>query len=191
MKKIILASFMISSIIFTGCKSGEGGDPKMVLVNFFDAFMKKDFTTAKKYTTKDSEGMLNMIQMRMQDMPDSMLSKLYNKEDMEIGNAAITGDKAIVPVTDKRLGETIDFTLNKEEGNWRVAFDFSTLIQMAQKKMKEHGLNGMHHKMNDSLNSINGGNQGMDSTTEDEMKQAQKMMDSAHKMLDKAKDADK
>ncbi len=181
---------MASMLIFAGCKSG-GGDPKTVLMSFFDALAKKDFDAVKKYTTKDSEGMLGMVQMGMQNIPDTSQVMMYKRDNIEVGDAAITGDKAIIPVKDKKTGETIDFTLKKESGDWKVAFDKSTLMEIAQKKMKEHGLNGMHHKMNDSLNSINGGNPGMDSTTLNEMKEAQKMMDSAHKMIDKAKDADK
>ena len=102
--------------------------------------VKKDFTTVKKYSTKDSEGMMGMMQMAMQKMPDSSQTMQYKKENIELGDAVINGDNATVPVKDKKSGETTDFTLKKEDGSWKVAFDKSTLMEMAQKKMKEHGM---------------------------------------------------
>ena len=113
-------------------------------MNFFDALAKKDFTAVKKYTTKDSEGMMSMMQMGMQNMGDKSNEMInYEKENIELGTAVIDGDKATVPVKDKKSGEITDFTLKKESGDWKVAFDKSTLMEMAQKKMKEHGMGGM------------------------------------------------
>jgi hypothetical protein len=41
---------------------------------------------------------------------------------------------ATVPVKEKESGESINFTLKKEDGSWKVAFDESTLMGMAQQK---------------------------------------------------------
>lgn len=187
MKKIILSALTASLIILAGCKSG-GGDPKIVLSNFFDALAKKDFTSVKKYTTKDSEGMLSMVQMGMQNIKDDSQTMQYKKENLEMGDVVITGDKATVPVKDKKSGETTDFTLKKEDGEWKVAFDKSTLMEMAQKKMKEHGMDRMMpNGMNDSLTNMNGSMPNMDSVSQEDMQKARKMMDSASKMLNEAK----
>jgi len=70
MKKIIVSVVSASLLIITACNSAGGGDPKATLMNFFDAMAKKDFTAMKKYTTKDSEGMMSMMQMGMQNMGD-------------------------------------------------------------------------------------------------------------------------
>lgn len=183
MKKIILSVITVSIITLTGCNSG-GGNPKAVLSSFFDALGKKDFTTAKKYTTKDSEGMLGMVQMGMEHIADSAKGMKYDKESVEIGDAAINGDVATIPVKEKKTGEITDFTLKKESGDWKVAFDKSTLMQMAQKKMKEHGFGGMH----DSSRSMDENPMLMDTSAKEQMQNAQKMMDSASKMLDKAKE---
>jgi Domain of unknown function (DUF4878) len=183
MKKIILSLIIATLIILAGCKSG-GGDPKIVLSSFFDAISKKDFTTVKKLTTKDSEGMMGMMQMAMQNMPDTSETSKFNMGNLELGNAVINGDMATVPVKEKKSGETTDFTLKKEDGSWKVAFDKSTLMGMAQKKMKEHGMDGMmNHGMRDSLNGST-----MPNMNSEDMQKAQKMMDSAKKMLDDAKD---
>ena len=186
MKQIVFSVVTVSIIILAGCKSG-GGDPKIVLTNFFDALAKKDFTSVKKYTTQDSEGMLGMMQMAMQKMPNTSEMIQYKKENIELGDAVINGDNATVPVKDKKSGETVDFTLKKEDG-WKVAVDMSTLMQMAQKKMKEHGMGGMLPGMNDSLQIMNGGSMpNMDSASREQMRQAHKMLDSANKMLNDAK----
>jgi hypothetical protein len=174
MKKILVPFVVASILILAGCKSGAGGDPKLVLTNFFDALAKKDFTTAKKYTTKDSEGLLNMIQMGMQNMGDkSNEMAKFEKENIELGAAVINGDRATVPVKEKQSGETTDFTLKQESGDWKVAFDKSTLMEMAQKKMKEHGFGGMPHN-------------GMKDSSEG-MHDVQKIMDSANKILNDEK----
>jgi hypothetical protein len=190
MKKITVSALMVTILIVAGCKSG-GGDPRTTLVNFFDALAKKDFTAVKKYTTKDSEGMMSMVQMGMQNMGDKSNQLMnYQKENLELGTAVIEGDKATIPVKDKKSGEMTDFTLRKESGDWKVAFDKSTLMEMAQKKMKEHGMGEMNLKgMNDSLESINNHSlQNIDSISGERMKEANKMMDSASKIL---KDAEK
>ncbi|MEP6926941.1 MAG: hypothetical protein ABI834_04855 [Ginsengibacter sp.] len=189
MKRIILCALTVSLLIISGCKSG-GGDPKIALTKFFDAIAKKNIDEAKKYVTKDSEAMMGMVQMGMQNMGDKANGMMdYQKENIELGTAVIDGDKATVPVKDKKSGESTDFTLRKESGDWKVAFDKSTLMEMAQKKMKEHGMGGMHHNgMNDSLGSINNRSmENIDSVSQEDMQKAQKMMDSANKMLNDAK----
>ena len=169
MKKIFLMIVMACVVISSGCKSG-GGDPKTVLNHFFDALASKNIDEAKKYVTKDSEGMLGMVQMGMNNMPDSSETTMYKKENMDMGDAVINGDRATVPVKDKKSGEVTDFVLKKESGEWKVAFDKSTLMEMAQKKMKEHGLGGM------GMDSIN-----LDSVDLDSIQKQYNNMDSADK----------
>lgn len=187
MKKIILSIITAFVVILSGCSSSVSSDPKAVLVQFFDAIMHKNMDEAKKYVTKDSEGMLGMMQMGMSNVPDSAREMMFKKENIQMGEAVINGDKATVPVTDKRSGEETDFALKQEGGSWKVAFDKSTLMEMAQKKMKEHGINGM--------GGMNNGNENMDSLqnqlnkmSPEDKERAQKMMDSASKMLNDLKE---
>ena len=77
---------------------------------------------------------------------------------------------------DKKSGETTDFTLKKESGDWKVAFDKSTLMEMAQKKMKEHGMGGMPNGMEDSSGRNNGSMRSIDSVSHEDMKEAQKVI---------------
>ena len=139
MKKIFLPVVVLLLSGVTGCKTNSG-DPRSVLMSFMEALGKKDIEGAKKYATKDSEGMLGMIQMGMSMTPDSLKDKTYDKNNMEFGEAKIEGDKATVPVKDKKSGETMNYTLKKESGAWKVAFDKSTMMEMGKDKMKEKGM---------------------------------------------------
>ncbi|MDQ2720492.1 MAG: DUF4878 domain-containing protein [Bacteroidota bacterium] len=185
MKKTTLLLISAFLLIFSGCQSG-GGDPKAVLNHFFDALVKKNIDEAKKYVTKDSEGMMGMVQMGMNSVPDSNGAMMYKKENMEMGDAVITGDKATIPVKDKKSGEVTDFVLKKESGDWKVAFDKSTLMDMAQKKMKEHNINGIK-----GMDSAHPENMNMDTLQNhlnnmslEEKEHVQKAMDSATKMIE-------
>lgn len=106
---------------------------------------------AQKYATKDSEAMLGMIQMGMSMAPKDVKDTTYDKSNMEFGDAKIEGDKATVPVKDKKSGGTTNYTLKKEGGAWKVAFDKATMTQMGTDKMKNMN-NGMD-KMNNGMDS--------------------------------------
>ncbi len=154
MKKIILA--LAAFLIFTtGCDNAGSSDPKGVLMSFMDALGKKDIEGAKKYATKDSEAMLGMIQMTMSMVPDSAKDKMYDKNNQEFGDAVITGDKAVVAVKDKKTDQTTNYTLKKEDGKWKVAFDKATMTDMGKDKLKENGMDKMNmdnmNNMQDSM----------------------------------------
>jgi hypothetical protein len=169
MKRIIFSAVVLLALGMAGCKSGSS-DPRGVLMSFMEALGKKDIEGAKKYATKDSEAMLGMIQMGMSMAPDSTKDKTYDKDNMEFGDAKIEGDKATVPVKDKKSGETTNYTLKKEGGAWKVAFDKATMTQMGTDKMKEKGmdmndLNKMNNGMDSSSNKMNDDNQSSTDTS--------------------------
>lgn len=191
MKKILI---MIPVILFVlaGCNSaGTSGNPKQVLSSFFEALSKKDVQSAKQYVTADSEGMLNMMQMSIKNMESPDGTNQFNPDKITIGEAKIEGDEAQVPVTEKASGETVNFILKKEKGDWKVAFDLNTLARMAQEKMKEKGMNETN--IDSMVNSIpkeqlEKGKEMMDSMAEilkkmppAEMEKAQKLLDSLSK----------
>ena len=176
-------------MIFSGCQSGSAGNPKEVLTNFFNALSKKDVTEAKKYATKDSDGMLSMMGMGMNssnaqdEHSEKMLEMMQN---VEMSNPVINGDNATITVTDKKSGENTDFVLKKEDGKWKVAFDMATLMNMASQKMKERGMGNMDslkEGMNQAMDSMNAANPDM----QKKMDEAKKMMDSAKNMMNKMK----
>ena len=153
MKKMLLAVAVTTSLLIASCNSG-GGDPRTVLVAFFEALSKKDIAGAKKLATKDSEPMFSMLEMGMsmnKDKDNKEMDK-FDKSKMEIGEAKIDGDRATVNVKEKESGEGTNFILKKESGNWKVAFDKATMMQMGAEKMKEKGMNSQ-----EAMDSVNSG----------------------------------
>jgi hypothetical protein len=180
MKKLFLAVAIISSVIvFNGCNSG--GDPKAALTAFFEAMSKKDMEAARKLATADSKSMIDMMEMGMKMAKDNKEDDKFDKTRMEIGDAKIEGDKATVPVKDKKSGESTNFTLKKESGTWKVAFDKSSIMGMAADKMHEKGGMDSLSKAMDELKNIN-----LDSMKEG-INKGIEAMDSAKQILEKLK----
>ena len=143
MKKLLLVLFAFLALYISSCKSG-GSDPKTVLTDFFDAMAKKDIAAARKLATADSKGMFDLMEMGMKMEKNQMENKTdeqFDKTKMEMGEAKIEGDKATVNVKEKKTGESINFILKKEGGDWKVAMDMATMMTMGAEKMKEKGMN--------------------------------------------------
>ena len=146
MKKLLFAASLLCTIAFVSCKSNSGGNPNEVLSQFFDAMAKQDTVKIKALTTKESESMLGMMTMGMSMAGSKKDLEKYDKTKMEFGAAIINGDNAKVPVKDKASGETVNFPMKKQDGQWKVAFDKSSVMEMGMEKMKEGKIN-----MGDSL----------------------------------------
>ena len=177
----IIALFIAATVLFTACNNGASNNPKEVLVHFFDALSKKDIAEAKKYTTKDSEGMMNMIQMGMNSAGNTDTMN-YDKSKLDISDAVIDGDKATISVKDKMSGEGTEFVLKNENGSWKVAFDKSTMMDMAQKKMKEKGqeMPNIDSEMNKAMDELK-------NMSAEDREKAMKMVDSASKIFEEMK----
>jgi hypothetical protein len=140
MKKILFAVILLSGTMLFSCKSGGSDDPKGVLTEFFEALSKKDIAKARTLATEDSKSMLDMMEMGMKMDKDTSSDSKFDKAKMEFGEAKIEGDKAVVPVKETTSGETMNYTLKKENGNWKVAFDKSSMMTMGMDKMNEKGI---------------------------------------------------
>ena len=171
MKKVLFAA-AIASFAFMGCKdNSKNGSPKDVLSAWFDAMAKKDMATVKELSTPESQSMISLMEMGMKDSTASKETAKYDKSKMEFGEPVIDGDNAKVPVKEKSSGETTNFPMKKVNGQWKVAFDKSSMMQMGMDKMKEKNINPM-----DSLKNMN-----MDSISTE----MNKAMDSAKKAANK------
>ena len=177
MKKILFAIVLLSTSFLFSCNSG-GDDPKAVLSQFFDALSKKDIAAARKLATEESKSMLDMMEMGMKMSNDSKETEKYDKSKMQFGDAKIEGDKAVVPVKELTSGETLNYTLKKEKGSWKVAFDKSSLMSMGMDKMGEKGT-GAADSLSQGLDELK--NLNMDSLKDG----INKSLDSANKELKK------
>ncbi|MFN8289972.1 MAG: DUF4878 domain-containing protein [Chitinophagaceae bacterium] len=150
MKKLLFASLFagLFALVITGCKGKDaaaGGDPKTVTLAFFERMSKKDVDGAAKLCTKDSKATLDLIRKGM-EMSDKLKENKAKEDDgsegfkdVEVGEAKINGDDATVAVTNKKKGETVEFPLKKEGGDWKVDFTMSTLMKMGMDASKKNG----------------------------------------------------
>lgn len=178
-KKVLFAAIILSSTILWGCNAGK--DPNQVLGKFFDALYKKDIIEAQKRATPDSKLVLDLLELSLKT--DSNETAKFDKSHMEFGKPTIEGNKAIVSVKDKRNGETMNYTLKMEDGNWKVAFDKATVISMGMDKMREKGVN-----IKDSMNHIIDEFKKMNiDSLRRGMHEGSKALDSVAKILDQLK----
>lgn len=153
MKRSLFVVCLLGTMLF-GCKSGDG-DPKEVLSEFFEALSEKDIAKARTLATEDSKSMLDMLEMGMKMSKDTATDMKFDKSKMEFGEVKIEGDKATIPVKEKDSGESLNYTLKKEKGDWKVAFDKSSMMTMGMEKMNEQGINPADSLNMDELNNIN------------------------------------
>jgi hypothetical protein len=165
MKKILLAVAVFSTAFLFSCNSG-GGDPKAVLSSFFEALSKKDIAAARKLATEDSKSMLDMMEMGMKmSKEDNKETEKYDKANMEFGEPKIEGDKATIAVKEKKSGETMNYSLKKVGGEWKVAFDKNSVMGMGMDKLNEKGVDA-GAEINSAMDSLKMGadslSQGLD-----------------------------
>ncbi len=155
------------------CKSG-GGDPKETVEHFFTALKDKKFDEAKKYATKESQSLLDMIGSLSQKIPDSTSNKA-KEEKFDVTNVKINGDAATADVvpTDKSAGLTVN--LKKEDGQWKVAFDKSSLMKMSMDQAQKQGVD-VQKELSGALDSAKSA-----------VSQSAEALDSLHKALDSLK----
>src|SRR5262245_4945190 len=110
MKKITQTLLAVAAIalIITSCGSKAGSDPKSVLTEFFKRMSEKDIDGAAKLATKDSKATMDMMKKGL-DMAKKAGTDTANSDDpteefkqLEIGDAKITGETALVPVKNKK-----------------------------------------------------------------------------------------
>lgn len=185
MKKLLLAAAVITTVFFSSCNSANSNDPKAVLVSFFDALAKKDISAARKLSTAESKSMLDMMEMGMKMGTDKETKDdKYDKSKMEFGEPKIEGDKATIEVKEKGSGEATNFTLKKESGAWKVAFDKASMMTMGMDKMKEKGIDSMDDIKDMNIDSLGDKvKEGLDKLDENK----EKIEDAAKKLEEAAK----
>jgi hypothetical protein len=120
MKRIL--SFLILLVLFFGCNSS---DPKDAAEKFFTALQQKNYDEAKRYATKESENVLNMIAMFSHNG-----ESMTGNEKFAVTNVIINGNDATAEIKpeDQVIGMRVK--LKKEDGGWKVAFDMNSIMKM-------------------------------------------------------------
>jgi len=119
MKKLIIPVFVALILVACGGESDSG--PAGVAEKFSKAMYDQNIEEAKKYASKESAQMLDMIGSMMSMMPDS--AKANQPEFVfKVVKDSVAGDQAWVwaEKEDGTMGDPIE--LKKEEGEWKVVF---------------------------------------------------------------------
>lgn len=185
MKKILLVVTVLTSLLF-GCNTRKKSDenPRVVVINFFDAIQKKDIDAAKDLATADSKSMLNIIDMALKVKSDFKLDE-FDQSNMEFSEAKINGDNATVSVKEKTSGEATNLSLKRENGEWKVAFDLSSLMEMGVEQMKNSG-NGITDSISNSFDQLN-----IDSIEKEMEKGMKKLEENKEKIEEAVKELNK
>lgn len=184
MKKMISMLFLGIFLIGTGCNSGlsiGNNDPNTVLEKFLNALAKKDMDEAEKYVTKESESFVNMMKMGIK-MAGETENQIYKKEDVEISEAVINGDRATINVKNKESGDGTNFILKKEEGDWKVAFDKASFMEMSGQKMEPGDLENMQNGF--SGENLKEATDAIQDMNEEDIKKAGEAIDSLQKKFE-------
>ena len=90
---------------------------------------------AKKYASADSQSFLNMVGEGKNGSVD-----VYKNQDFVVtDNVRIDGSDAKVEVKGKSSDTGIDFSLRKENGEWKVVFNLGSLFNSAIDGIKKAG----------------------------------------------------
>lgn len=186
----LLMSIAAALLVACGGGSMSNADPKAVLQEFFERMAKKDLDGAAKLATKDSKAALDMMKKGMEmaekfkDMPGAESKEedpVEGFKDVEIGDAKIDGETAMVPFKHKTKGTQFDFPLKKEDGAWKVDFSMSTLMKMGMDQAKKQNAwdnnDAEGGNANDTLPNFNS----------DDLKKSMQMADSLMKSIDPKK----
>jgi hypothetical protein len=109
----------------TACSKGSAGmTPTAVFKAYYDAAMKKDFTTAKKYLSKGSVALMEAgAKQQGKTLEEAMSSEGGAAQGPmpQLSNEKITGDTATVDISAE--GQKMAMPFIKENGEWKIAMD--------------------------------------------------------------------
>jgi len=124
-----LGVLIISLVLLAGCAS-KINDPKTVLTIFLEAMQQKDFKKAEKLSTAESKEYFIQVEKlnALTSSPYLQDSSYFNKNKITIGEAATENQIAHISVQVKVKDSTVTpvYTLKREGGEWKVAFDYAT-----------------------------------------------------------------
>ncbi|PZP46150.1 MAG: hypothetical protein DI598_12455, partial [Pseudopedobacter saltans] len=139
-KNITFVVVVVSLLILTACNS-EKGKIKTVITSFFTALNHKDPQSAKLYATNESADFLNLIQQQIIQTNSGDSTPTANEKFL-ISDIKINGDVATASVRSESQQNPLTVTVKKVNGDWKVAFDKSSIASMINSDvdLKDQGL---------------------------------------------------
>lgn len=138
-----LIYIFICSILFS-CASNKKDAPKTpneTFVIFSNAITKKDFSTALKYATKESQIIVRILASSLKKEKNIGALQPFDSSSFDFGNAVIKNKEATIPLTNKESKMTINFPLKMEDGVWKLSFEANSFIDMIMSATKENPSN--------------------------------------------------
>lgn len=124
----------------------KGDPPKEVLQAFFQKMTQTDLDGAAALATKDSKPVFDMMKqlMVMAEMRNPGITSTNGLSEkfksVEIGEATINGNTALVPVKNIADSVEISFPLKVEDGVWKTEFSIATLSRIGMAEMGKRGM---------------------------------------------------
>lgn len=117
MRVLVAAVCVVSMFGLAGC----GNSPDKVAIKFAKCVSEADFDGASKYATKQTAALLELAK----SMGKNEESEKMKGADFEVVKSEVNGDKAKVTVKTTKDGKSDedDFTLVKEDGEWKVSIE--------------------------------------------------------------------
>jgi Domain of unknown function (DUF4878) len=200
MKPIISITLLIT--LFTACNPTPGNSPKAVVAAFMEAAKKGDMESLKQYLTSEdismmalAEGFLTKLDpVKAKEMKDKMANPFKDKTidaTIDIKDEKVEGNTATVQVdfTSKGKTESHPFSLQKQEGIWKISL-LSTGINGTgvDKEKMEQGM----QQMKEPLKSLDGLSdslsKGMDKLKRTDIDSLKKLMKNSKVDVEKIKE---
>lgn len=126
MKKLIflLSLLLAVSLVMESCNHSS---PKVTAKKFLEAVKNNNYEEAKKYATKDSEQMLNMLSSFSSVMPQSYKDKMRNSH-IDIKDVQEKDGIATVTYVNSEEKKEETLQLKKVEGKWKVVLSKDNMM---------------------------------------------------------------
>jgi hypothetical protein len=128
--------------------------PNEVFVIFSNAITKKDFSTARKYSTKESHAIIGILESPIKKEKNIGVLQPFDSSSFDFGNAVIKNNEAKIPLTNKESKMTILFPLKMEDGIWKVSFEANSFIDMIMSATEEKSSNKIENLNIDSMEKV-------------------------------------
>lgn len=122
-KRVAIGAVLATAALVAGCGGGDdttssAGNPEDAVQAFFDATKAKDASAACAVLTADSQKLAAGQEDSCEASFDKSIDDSSIPDSIEVGDAKVDGDTAIVPATGD--GEKTEFTVVQEDGSWKI-----------------------------------------------------------------------